>query len=395
MAVTVPRLHHLDAARALLLLLGLPFHVATKAIFESNPGAIVFQQSLLIAGWASVTHAFRMFAFFLLAGYFAGMIRERKGARAWMGERVRRLGLPFLASLFTLGALQFQLQDSLLHQPSHRFLGLPLALDHLWFLIVLLGYCTVYAAIPARMIAPTPRIRQAMLMAGPESIGLLAALALWGLVHYATEWLPVITDGPSETWVLHQFVFHAAAFALGVVAWHGNIGSRLFALDNRWIAPGMAVLLVPYLMIDPLLRPALGKEIFPDAAGAFAFHAIELPLGWLMALALFRVLAWAMRRPSRIVGFFVEGALAIYLFHLVWAMVVLPWARALPLPAEAQWLIASAAVLLLSVSSFLIVRTTRLTSALFCGAPPRPSAPLAPAVKLPSAEPDGARPKQA
>ena len=95
------RLHHLDAARAALLLLGLPFHVATKAFFESEPAAIAFQTSPVIAGWVSVTHVFRMFAFFMLAGYFAAMRRERKGARAWLAERVRRLGLPLLASLAT------------------------------------------------------------------------------------------------------------------------------------------------------------------------------------------------------------------------------------------------------------------------------------------------------
>ncbi|MFM2372034.1 MAG: hypothetical protein RIS85_1756, partial [Pseudomonadota bacterium] len=71
----VKRLHHLDAARAALLLLGLPFHVATKAFFEMDPPAAAFQQSLAIGSWASVTHVFRMFAFFMLAGYFAGMMR--------------------------------------------------------------------------------------------------------------------------------------------------------------------------------------------------------------------------------------------------------------------------------------------------------------------------------
>ena len=60
------RLYHLDAARALLLLLGLPFHVATKAIFESEPAAIAFQTSQVIDGYLSVTHIFRMFAFFML-----------------------------------------------------------------------------------------------------------------------------------------------------------------------------------------------------------------------------------------------------------------------------------------------------------------------------------------
>ena len=377
MSSPAKRLHHLDAARALLLLLGLPFHVATKAIFESTPPAVDFQQSLLIGGWASLTHVFRMFAFFMLAGYFAGMIRERKGTKAWLAERTRRLGLPFAASLLTLGALQFHLQDLLLHKSSPAFLGLPLALDHLWFLVVLLGFCVTYAAEPMQRLRPGSGVQRAMLLEGPGGPILLASLALWGLLRYALEQVPPIPNAPSETLLWQQYVFHAAGFALGVLAWHGQLGERIFALRSPWIIPGLVVLLVPYVPLDPLIRPALGKEIYPNLAGTLTLRALELPLAYLMSLALFRLLAWAVRGPSKVVTFFVDGALAIYLFHLVWAMIVLPQARALPLPAEAQWLVSAAAVLLLAVLSYLAVRTTNLTSILFCGAPLKQAASAA------------------
>lgn len=376
MSSPAKRLHHLDAARALLLLLGLPFHVATKAIFESAPPATDFQQSLVIGGWASLTHAFRMFAFFMLAGYFAGMIRERKGTKAWLAERTRRLGLPFAASLLTLGALQFRLQDLLLHKASPTFLGLPLALDHLWFLVVLLGFCVTYAAIPMQRLKPGSGVKRAVLLEGPGGLVLLASLALWGLVRYGIEQVPPIPNAPIETLLWQQYVFHAAGFALGVVAWHGQLGERIFALRSRWIIPGIAVLLVPYVPLDPLIRPALGKEIYPDLAGTLALRALELPLAYLMSLALFRLLAWSVRGPSKIVTFFVDGALAIYLFHLVWAMIVLPWARSLPLPPEAQWLLCAATVLALAIACYLVVRSTHLTSVLFCGAPRKPAPSL-------------------
>lgn len=386
MAAPVTRLHHLDAARALLLLLGLPFHVATKAIFESEPAAIEFQSSLLIGGWASVTHAFRMFAFFLLAGYFAGMIRERKGTQAWLKERLRRLGLPFLASISTLGAIQFALQESLLNKPSPGFVGLPMALDHLWFLIVLLAFCATYAAIPLHMVRPGEATRRAMLLSGPGGLVLLGMLSLWGLLHYATEQIPGIPGAPSETLLLQQYAFHAAAFSLGIMAWHGCLGDRLFALRSRFIPVGIVGLMIVYLPLDPLLRPALGKEIYPDLTGALVLRAIELPLAYLISLALFRWLAAIVTRPSRIVTFFVDGALAIYLFHLVWAMVLLPVVRALPLPAEAHWLLAAAGVLILATLSYLVARSTNLTAALFCGAPARPTTYAATA-KVPAPAP--------
>lgn len=373
------RLHHLDAARALLLLLGLPFHVATKAIFESEPAAIAFQTSPVIGAYASITHIFRMFAFFMLAGYFAGMIRERKGDHAWVRDRARRLGLPLLASLATLGLVQFQLQAMALHKPSPTFLGLPIALDHLWFLIVLLGFCLCYAAIPLARIAPGERIARALQLSGTGGIWLMLALAAWGAVRIACEMLvPPLPNAPVETLLWQQFVFHAAAFALGILAWHARVGEQVFALRHRAILPAIALLLTIYIPLDPLIRPALGREIYPDLAGTLILRTIELPLAYLMALALFRLLAATMAHASAAITFFVDGALAIYLFHLVWAMLILPHARALPLPPEMQWIAGTTAVLVLSIASYLAVRTSNLTSVLFCGAPARTASPANP-----------------
>lgn len=384
MSPPVRRLHHLDAARALLLLLGLPFHVATKAIFESEPAATAFQTSLGIGAYASITHVFRMFAFFMLAGYFAAMMRERKGTSAWIAERMRRLGLPLLASLATLGLIQFQLQDALLHKPSPHFLGLPVALDHLWFLFVLLGFCLVYIAIPLARITPGPRLAKALQLQGLGGGSLLLALAGWGVVRVACELLiPPIPDAPSETLLWQQFVFHSAGFVLGVLAWHGRLGEQIFALRNRAILPAIVLLLAIYIPLDPLIRPALGLEIYPSYGGMLVMRTIELPLAYLMSLALFRLLATLVRGPSRTISFFVDGALAIYLFHLFWAMLILPHVRALPVTAELQWLLAIAAVFVLSVASYLAVRSTSLTAMLFCGAPARPVASKVPATPQP------------
>lgn len=369
-STTAQRLYHLDAARALLLLLGLPFHVATKAIFESEPAAIAFQTSPVIGSYLSVTHVFRMFAFFMLAGYFAGMMRERKGARVWLHERARRLGLPLVASLATVGVIQFQLQDLVLHKPSPRFLGLPLALDHLWFLIVLFGYCACYAAIPIHRITPGTRIQRAMLLCGPGTLGLMVALAGWGIVRIISElWVPPIPDAPFETLLWQQFVFHAAGFVVGVLAWHGRIGGQVFALRHWLIWPAITLLLLIFIPLDPLIRPALGQEIYPDKTGLWVMRTIELPLAYLMSLGLFRILAVLVKGPSRTIRFFVDGALAIYLFHLAWAMIILPHVRTIPLMPELQWLLASAIVLMLSCASYLAVRATNITSVLFCGTP--------------------------
>lgn len=363
------RLHHLDAARALLLLMGLPFHVATKAIFESEPNFLAFQQSLTIGLFASVTHAFRMFAFFMLAGYFAGMVRARRGRGAWMAERFSRLGLPLVVSLLTIGGVQFVLQGAVLGHASPTFLGLPIALDHLWFLIVLLGYCLTYFAVPVERLPGTRGINAALTLSGPSALLLMAALAAWGLLRYAIETLSGAPENPSEAQLALHFMFHSAAFLLGVLAWHGGIGERLFALKSRLLVPATLVLLAAYLPFDPLVRPALGLEIYPDFVGILTIRALELPLALLMSLCLFRLLAKVVTGPSRVIAFLVDGALAIYLFHLIWVIAVLGIVRSLPWPAEAQWFAASLAVFALSIASFIALRGNRVLSALFCGTP--------------------------
>jgi glucan biosynthesis protein C len=128
-------------------------------------------------------------------------------------------------------------------------------------------------------------------------------------------------------------------------------------------------MLIVFMPLDPLIRPTLGKEIYPDGTGLWIMRTMELPLAYLMSLALFRMLAWAVNKQSRTVTFFVDGALAIYLFHLVWAMILLPQARALPISPELQWLVTSIMVLALSSLGYLVVRANNITSILFCGVP--------------------------
>ncbi len=69
------RLHHLDAARAVLLLLGIPFHVGTTATMILSPGFPAWMANPVLGVGLSFIHSFRMSAFFILAGYFSGVVQ--------------------------------------------------------------------------------------------------------------------------------------------------------------------------------------------------------------------------------------------------------------------------------------------------------------------------------
>jgi fucose 4-O-acetylase-like acetyltransferase len=93
------RLHALDAVRAYALLLGVVLH-----------GAAAYLQGFSIPMWLDtpsevgapimyyVIHMFRMSAFFLIAGFFARVLVERRGVQGFVKDRGKRVALPLSCS---------------------------------------------------------------------------------------------------------------------------------------------------------------------------------------------------------------------------------------------------------------------------------------------------------
>lgn len=372
MAGIEKRLHHLDAARALFLLLGIPFHVATTATMILSPEAPGFREDPVIGFSLSAIHSFRMFAFFMLSGFFAAMMRERKGRSPWLADRMTRIGVPLAVSVASLAIIQHHLKVGLSDLWTGGFHGLPLAFEHLWFLIVLLMFVASYSILPVRWRVPSDRLRRSLCMEGAQGVALLGALALWGAGLVGIMYLFQLQD--NEAFFEHQltirYVQYAPAFLLGAMAWHWRVGDHVFNLPLRAHIGTAAALLAIHLWLDPMFRPALGLPLEVDMPMLVVDGAVMQPLGLLLSLIAFRALARVAARPSRIVAFLVEGAMAIYLFHMSWTMVTVAlmarYAPAAPLPVL-QWLAGSALVLGLSTLCFLLVRRHPLLALAFCG----------------------------
>ena len=100
---TTDRLHALDAVRGFALLLGVVFHAGFSFLPGMIPGiwAIVdTSPSTAISVLIFTSHIFRMSLFFFIAGFFARMMLQRKGAarllvrpgQADPGADARRVG---------------------------------------------------------------------------------------------------------------------------------------------------------------------------------------------------------------------------------------------------------------------------------------------------------------
>ncbi|HEU4625143.1 MAG TPA: acyltransferase family protein [Steroidobacteraceae bacterium] len=159
---TGDRLHALDAVRAFALLLGVVHHTALFFIPQElvQPGIVPINDpspSRLLALVAFVGHMFRMSLFFLMAGFFARLVIERKGMRAFWSDRLQRILVPLVVGWLIL----FPMVAAAWSWPSeHRvrldvFIDEPLSvasfpLSYLWFLYYLL---LIYALISAADLA--------------------------------------------------------------------------------------------------------------------------------------------------------------------------------------------------------------------------------------------------
>lgn len=104
------RRHDLDALRAFAMLLGIALHAALS--FAGGPWMVQDSRTsgvfhLLIGA----VHGFRMPLFFLLSGFFTAMLWRRRGLRALIAHRFRRVVLPLLLGMVTVIPLMYVVGD--------------------------------------------------------------------------------------------------------------------------------------------------------------------------------------------------------------------------------------------------------------------------------------------
>ena len=150
------RVYALDALRAIMMLLGIVIHASiTYGVIDYQTAWPLKESStnplfdLLVA----FIHTFRMPVFFVAAGYFGALLFYKRGPKAMLLNRFKRIVLPFVIAVLiiwplVLAAFVFS-QASFNNSPSALTTAidilvtgnfLPFKIAHLWFLYFLMMY---------------------------------------------------------------------------------------------------------------------------------------------------------------------------------------------------------------------------------------------------------------
>ncbi|WP_395373293.1 acyltransferase family protein [Marinicella sp. W31] len=158
------RYHYMDNLRALAMLMGIFFHAALAYSPITHFVWLTAEKeksvSLDVIAW--FTHLFRMPLFFLIAGFFALYLIEKRGLPRFLKNRGLRVLLPLLIFLpLVLWSIKAGIEWALVHvdNPSLllQFIGLaknnpdapkpPFSMGHLWFLYNLAMFYVVFVVL--------------------------------------------------------------------------------------------------------------------------------------------------------------------------------------------------------------------------------------------------------
>lgn len=156
------RYHYMDNLRALAMLLGIVFHasLAYSPLLQNLWMGASNDNSAIVDIVAWFSHTFRMPLFFMVSGFFALMLIDKRGILRFLTQRTRRIALPFVIflplcivavfasigwAINTLENLSPMLQFIKQMQNQSDAPSLPFSTMHLWFLFNLMQFSLVFA----------------------------------------------------------------------------------------------------------------------------------------------------------------------------------------------------------------------------------------------------------
>jgi ABC-type multidrug transport system ATPase subunit/fucose 4-O-acetylase-like acetyltransferase len=332
--MTAPdRFHALDAARASALLLGIVLH-ATMSFFLPIP-AVDVSHSTSLGVTFYVIHMFRMSLFFFIAGFFAHLVFHRRGARAFVKDRAKRILVPMTAGWIvlappTIAAVVWGLTRSFPNGPppgSETALPMGFPLTHLWFLYYLTIFYVLALALRALFVAldgsGALRARlDAVVRFGLESYlaPLVLATPIFAVLYTTAEWpvwFGIPTPDTGFTPKIPALVGFGTAFAFGWIA-HRQ-AAALGVLEKQWLvnlgaAVGLTIASLALVGIAPSMAAPTAVEGGPQMRAVYT--ACYTAAIWCWTFGLVGAAMRFCSQPSELRRYLADSSYWLYLGHL-------------------------------------------------------------------------------
>lgn len=337
------RLHGLDAVRGYALLLGVVFHATMSFL----PGPQVWmvadsERSLALSAVFFTSHMFRMTTFFLIAGFFAHMTFHRRGAGAFIRDRLKRIALPLVvgwpilitAIVIASGYAVYVATGVFPTKPPPGPPSPPFhfPLTHLWFLYVLLGLYAGALALRSLVVAldPAGRLRAgvdglvAAVAGSPFAPALLAIPVATALALFPDwlAWVGVPTPDMSLIPNLPAAVGFGAAFSFGWLLHRQPALLETWA--RRWplnlaLAVAITAGMLAHLGLTPVTEPA---QPGPEKVALAATYSLGT-WSWTLAVVGLAMRFLADHSPAR--RYIADSSYWIYLIHLPIVIALQAW----------------------------------------------------------------------
>uniref|UniRef100_A0A7C1SVB0 Glucan biosynthesis protein C n=1 Tax=Agrobacterium albertimagni TaxID=147266 RepID=A0A7C1SVB0_9HYPH len=383
MAAVTAREHQWDWLRAFLMLLGIPYHAAmaynARVLWDIQSP----EKSEILTFLSGVLVTFRMPAFFIVAGYFAAMMLERRKPASWLRGRIIRLGIPFLTGLVLLAPIQIAVID--LETALTGASSMTTALDqvgedlihpganwimHLWFLPALLAYSGLLVLIMAgrrfgrldHVIERTEAICRAR--PGLTLMLLILATAAWEMMIHLSHQDMLARPGALPYLLAHgidPYLRYLPFFLIGAVLRASPDIRQALVWTKGYGLPAFGV-------AAAILAAALrGVE-----AGTWgvAYDALDDAAAILLSVVLIGIAERFWNRPDPRIDRIVDASFSIYLLHhpIIYALaalfILMQW------PPVLEFLLICLTTFALSYGIHRLIRRSPLALFLFNGVRP-------------------------
>ena len=366
MSRSFDRRYNLDGLRVLAVVLLIPFHSAR--VFDAfDPFYVKNPQTSEGLSWAVVAflNPWHMPLLFVLAGAATWLALGHRRPKAYLGERTRRLLVPFLFGLLMIvppqGFLAGRFRGS--HESVASFLGDYWTIEgdlsgytgsftpaHLWFI----GYLFLFSALALPLLT---RWRGRQL----RTRWLLVAMPL---VLLAANELPAPNDGPQNPW------YSLALFLAGFLLLADPDAER--AVHRRW-RPLLAAALATMAMVLTVWHAGIDDRWGDRSPLDVGFSLVEQANTWIWVLALLGAARALLSTPARGLGYASEASLPFYVLHqtviVAVAYLIVGW----DLPVWPKFVALCLAATALTLALYeVVVRRAAPTRFLFGMKPSRP-----------------------